>query len=176
MRGKRFSKWEMIATAVMIVALTAILCPTCWRAFAKAGEEVCVSNEKAIGLAILMYANDHASYLPAANHLPSRQGPPSLVDTLRPYRLSHDDFVCAGDRQCIFRREGLSYNYGFGRLDIGQPPQLASRPFGEDPATFHLLADFGLDWHPHGRTTLFADGHVKVLPKSEFQDSEMREP
>jgi prepilin-type processing-associated H-X9-DG protein len=172
--GLSRAEWAIGLAACFAVAIS--VAAAYHRACAEFGEVDCKSNLKMVGLAVLMYASDHGGYLPNASHMPSRQGPSSLVGALRPYGLSHDAFVCTEDRERVFRREGLSYNYGFGRLDTGKSPQLASRPFGEDPATVHLLADFGLDWHPHGRTTLFADGHVKMLPKSEFRDYELREP
>ena len=168
MRAKRFSKWEMIATAVMVVVLVVILCPVVGyvpRYRAKCRESICMSHAKMIGLAVCLYAQDNAGYLPNANHLPSRDGPPALPAVIsryvRPEDRDEDIYRCPADRGGRFKREGLSYNYGFGFLDVGQPPQWQEAPFGRHPGTVPILSDFEFHRITEMKTVLWMDGHVK---------------
>lgn len=178
MRTRRFSLWEMIVAAVMI-AILAMVFWTLKGIPARRGQlrdASCVSNLYQIGHGVLMYAHDHDGYLPQANHLPSRDGGPSLRDAIGSYSPPASYYRCPSDRYGWYEREGTSYNYGFGLLDVGQPPQPARSPCGVAPVYFAMADDFGQDWHRYGRMRLFADGHVKPAIRAGQWTHELREP
>jgi prepilin-type N-terminal cleavage/methylation domain-containing protein/prepilin-type processing-associated H-X9-DG protein len=66
MRSRRgFTLIEMLVVIAIIAILAAILFPVFSRARAKARQAGCMSNIQQVGMAILLYAQDHGEILPA---------------------------------------------------------------------------------------------------------------
>ena len=183
MRAKRFRLWKGVATALTIATVAVIVylvMGTVSQRRAAFRAMMCFSNAKRIGLAICVYAQDNDGYLPNANHLPSRDGSPALPTVIaryvRPEDRDEDIYRCPVDRGGHFKREGLSYNYGFGFLDVGQPPQRQEAPFGRHPGTVPILSDFDFHRIVQRKIVLWADGHVKRLARENLEDYMLREP
>jgi len=152
-----------------------MLFPVFARAREKARETNCMSNLKQIGVALVMYASDYEDYLPLANEYPAspppadgyHQGPPSIVDILFPYCKNTQIFRCPSDKDKKFQEQGTSYDYGYGTLDadVPMPIQPIDWPWNMEPTKVLLMGDYSADWHAKGFVGLFADGHVKTMPR-----------
>src|SRR5437773_8936270 len=62
-----FTLIELLVVIAIIAILAAILFPVFAQARAKARQAACLSNEKQIGTAIMMYAQDYDERLPACH-------------------------------------------------------------------------------------------------------------
>jgi len=165
-----FTLIELLVVIAIIAILAAILFPVFARAREKARQAACMSNLKQIGLAVQMYAQDHHDLLPLANEYPAapppadgyHQGPPSIADVLNPYTRNRQIFRCPSDGDNMWQEQGVSYDYGFGLLDIGMPPQRIDSPWRRDATKTILAGDYSPDWHDAGTVILWCDGHVKL--------------
>lgn len=63
-RSKGFTLIELLVVIAIIAILAAILFPVFAQAREKARQTACLSNQKQIGLAMLMYAQDYDNYMP----------------------------------------------------------------------------------------------------------------
>lgn len=176
MRSKHYSGFtliELLVVIAIIAILASILFPVFAQAREKARQSACISNLKQIGLALQMYATDYDELLPLANEYPAapppadgyHQGPPGIFEVLEPYTKNQQIFRCPSDRDRMWEQQGTSYDYGFGLLDIGMPPQMMDSPWGGEPSKTLLAGDYSPDWHTMGSVMLYADGHVKIKPR-----------
>ena len=169
-RRRGFTLIELLVVIAIIAILASILFPVFARAREKARESACISNLKQIGLAVHMYASDYDELLPLANEYPAapppadgyHQGPPSIVEVLEPYTKNQQIFRCPSDTDRMWEEQGTSYDYGFGLLDIGMPPQMIDSPWDNEPSKTLLAGDYSPDWHTLGSVMLYADGHAKI--------------
>jgi prepilin-type N-terminal cleavage/methylation domain-containing protein/prepilin-type processing-associated H-X9-DG protein len=66
-RGKAFTLIELLVVIAIIAILAAILFPVFAQARGKARQAACLSNQKQIGNAIMMYVQDYDERMPACN-------------------------------------------------------------------------------------------------------------
>jgi len=91
-----FTLIELLVVIAIIAILAAILFPVFAQAREKARQTSCLSNEKQITLAILMYAQDYEETFPVGVRDDWNNSWPVLVE---PYVKSIDVFRCPSDRE-----------------------------------------------------------------------------
>src|SRR5689334_10183077 len=80
-----FTLIELLVVIAIIAILAAILFPVFAQARAKARQTTCLSNNKQIGLALLMYAQDYDETLPYAAVNPTNLPLVMWYDLVEPY-------------------------------------------------------------------------------------------
>ena len=120
-----FTLIELLVVIAIIAILAAMLLPALSKAKSKAKQTACVSNQRQIGLAFMMYANDHHDTMPAPGSRAALGaqpedwiywqstavgGRPSLREAkdsvIAPYigNFNAELFLCPGDRGAQERR------------------------------------------------------------------------
>jgi prepilin-type N-terminal cleavage/methylation domain-containing protein/prepilin-type processing-associated H-X9-DG protein len=98
MSRKGFTLIELLVVIAIIAILAAILFPVFARARAKARQTSCLSNEKQIGLAFMMYASDYDDTYPMSyyyqNGANSGHGYVQWSGLIQPYVRNNALFVC----------------------------------------------------------------------------------
>lgn len=162
--NKGFTLIELLVVIAIIAILASILFPVFARAREKARESSCLSNQKQIGMAIIMYAGDYDDLMPMASYKPITDpafpGSPGLKDVIMPYCKNTQIFRCPSDRDDYWKTEGISYDYGtdgFAFLTYS-----IDTPFDREASRTPILWDFAPNWHTRGYVALYGDGHVKV--------------
>jgi len=100
-RHQGFTLIELLVVIAIIAILAGLLLPAFGRAKAKASATQCLSHLKQIGLASVMYADDHKDALPRAAHQGS-----SWVGSLQPYTAGTNLWRCPKDTN---RKRPYSY-------------------------------------------------------------------
>ncbi len=91
---RAFTLIELLVVIAIIAILAAILFPVFAQAREKARQTSCLSNEKQIGTAFLMYAQDFDEMLPLASQPAT---PTAWTDTVQAYAKNYAIFRCPGD-------------------------------------------------------------------------------
>ena len=91
---RAFTLIELLVVIAIVAILAAILFPVFAQAKAAAKKTACMSNEKQIGLAFMLYAGDSDDYYPLASQ-PS--APTSWTATVQVYARNHAFFRCPDD-------------------------------------------------------------------------------
>ncbi len=129
----------------------------------KAQQTACLSNLKQLGLAFMMYLQDHDNWLPDEN----------WVEAVYPYILNRAVFTCPSRPE---QPVAYALNEALLPMNMGELPNPAETVLafetlegGEAPVGgAELVPPDGI--HNGGINVLFADGHVKwVLPQAAVQ-------
>jgi len=165
-RGKGTS-WTPVAIACAVIVafmllsgpiLAAILFPVFARAREKARESACMSNVKVLGLAHLMYAQDHDEVL-----VDAREWPQDIM----PYIKNEQVFVCPADERASRQRSGgLELSYTMNAMVSGRRLAMVRSPAQTgllwDGTEVMSRGDPAVEFrHNEGANVGFVDGHVK---------------
>ena len=157
-----FTLIEMLVVMAIIVVLMGLLVPMAGKVRSRGRMTECLSNERQIGLAITMYANDYSDVLPVCARLGRdlRYGLPMLRDKVEVYAGSGAVFRCPADREpeCLYREFGTSYEWNTF-LSGKQIDRASMRVIGLD-VVGPMLGDAEAYHQGQRRNYLYLDGHV----------------
>ena len=119
-----FTLIELLVVIAIIAILAAILFPVFAQAREKARQTSCISNEKEIALASIMYVQDYDEYF-AVEREPNVYNPPGPLGitwrtTLQPYIKNNQIFFCPDDASNVQWSEGF-LDQQFYKVQQGNP-------------------------------------------------------
>jgi prepilin-type N-terminal cleavage/methylation domain-containing protein/prepilin-type processing-associated H-X9-DG protein len=182
-----FTLIELLVVIAVLAILAALIFPVFARAREQGHRRVCLSNERQVGLALMMYLQDHEGIFPPGGPKSWEPGRNRLVGQLQPYCRNEQIFRCPSDRgwltvkPTVFERHGSSYTDVLRNVWGGVGLEMKPESAIHDAARRPLLWDMNEKWHPGDpdkvydpndprleRHVLFADGHVRYLRDAEW--------
>ena len=166
------SKWRLPVQLGVVVGVIAVLLSILLPALCRSGEGAnrvrCASNMKQIGLAAIMYANDHGGLFPAdletllttEDILPATMTCPTTADTPASGPTTQavlEDFRKPGHVSYVYVGKGLTLKSPADAVVLYEP--LSNHTNNGMTVWSERLADRSGD----GMNVLFADGHVEWL-------------
>jgi len=122
-----FTLVELLVVIAIIATLIGLLLPAVQKVRAAASRSQCMNNQKQLGLAISMYADDRNGMLPGNTHDVSPDE--SWVYLLKPYYENVDSIrVCPDDPKRLKRLQNRATSYAWngwvGEATLSQPGKL----------------------------------------------------
>jgi len=168
-----------LVVIAIIAVLAGLMLPALARAKTKANDVYCLNNLRQLGVAVTVYAGDHADHLPVAERIPSAptdvQNPdPRISDVLSAYvgqvAGTHNPpvksvFRCLLDKPGFYQKEGASYEWNEMLND--KPLKAVQMRWFELPTErTPMLYDYE-NFHTGGtngaKNIVYLDGHVAPL-------------
>ncbi len=116
-----FTLIELLVVIAIIAILAAILFPVFASAREKARQTVCLSNQKQMGMAVLMYTQDYDERVPLAATAPSAYTYLNWHDLLAPYVKNTGIWVCPDAQLPLKDSTGkLVCHYGWNAYYLNQ--------------------------------------------------------
>jgi prepilin-type N-terminal cleavage/methylation domain-containing protein/prepilin-type processing-associated H-X9-DG protein len=179
-----FTLIELLVVIAIIAILAAILFPVFAQARDKARQTTCLSNQKQIGLAWTMYAQDYDETSPNPAFLgrlwilqkyqkPSRPDDMYFQDLIRPYAKNDDFAFCPSvGKNFVWKSVPFTHTMGENQTSYwynwyywnGQPLAKVNK-VADSPITVDM--PYGPNYsdlpHPSGLNVAYADGHAKFF-------------
>lgn len=173
-RGPRFTLIELLVVIAIISVLAAILLPVFANAREKGRQTTCLSNEKQLSLAILMYAQDNDEFLcPTDTGQTDAHGNEILwPDILAPYVRSAAVRLCPSDSRETLCSYGLNeLNFSDLGDDDAKPPVNLAR--FQTPSDTVMLAELGVGApsNPVDFTTVRLNTYKLTAPDGDLDDA-----
>jgi prepilin-type processing-associated H-X9-DG protein len=166
---------ELIIVLALLIVLTTLMWSHSSGNYQRTQKERCQDNLQKCYMALQIFANDHASQLPAAPGAATAEIPLSLL--VPKYSADTTIFICPGSKDAplpsgvSFEQRKISYAYYMGRQLTGAPAAVMSDRQVDTSAKAAGQPLFSATGQPpgdnhskFGGNVLFTDGHVEVCP------------
>ncbi len=191
LRRSGFTLIELLVVIAIIGVIASLLLPALSKARQRALAVNCLNNLRQVGIASVLYADDHDEQLPQSSHQrnPATGQRLSWVGTLEPYALSTKVYKCPSDQNdarlysfaindyVTYRPAGLPTLEFHRTTSIPHPTDtllFGEKSDGSDFVDHYHFAQDGYDTnnfsfevaverHLSGANYLFVDGHVEPL-------------
>jgi prepilin-type N-terminal cleavage/methylation domain-containing protein/prepilin-type processing-associated H-X9-DG protein len=175
MKSFGFSLIELLVTVALMVILTTMMWGFASPSHQRTAQKACQQNLQKIYVAMQIYANDSAGWLP---HNPAANTSEETLDMLVPrYSADTSIFICPGSKDAplpagvSFRKSKISYAYYMGwRLNDQTGVLMSDAQINTLPKTNGDFA-FSTTGKPPGNNHskfggnfLFGDGHAELSP------------